>query len=532
MTFDSVGFGSACAQEEVFSFLSDPGTYRPVPETVERIDTHAAVVFLAGSHAYKIKRAVKYPYLDFSTLERRRAACAREVEVNSRVAPQIYLGLVPIARGEDGRLTLDGEGPVVEWAVHMRRFDQDAVLDRVCEDGRLDRQLSAMLANRIAAYHATAPVAQGVDAATDIEGVVEDTLRAVVNAPDIIPATLAERYGRLARRRFEMLQKLLRDRAGSGFVRRCHGDLHLANIVLIEGEPVLFDAIEFDERIATIDVLYDLAFLLMDLWGRDARVQANVVLNGYLHHAGFLENYSGLATLPLFMGLRAAVRAMVTIDRVGVAAPEKRGETAARAKTRLEQAVSFLEPATPVLVAVGGLSGTGKSTLSACLAPRIGAAPGAVHLRSDLERKAQFGVAETTRLGPAAYTTEITRQVYEALLEKARAGLGGGHSAVVDAVFAEAGERAAVEDMARSVGVRFVGIWLEAPEQLLIHRVANRYGDASDATPDVVRRQSTYDVGPITWHRLDASGDRQEVLDLALSICSNKPIDDAPPRGS
>jgi predicted kinase len=307
---------------------------------------------------------------------------------------------------------------------------------------------------------------------------------------------------------------VLDERAAAGFVRRCHGDLHLNNIVLWRGRPVLFDAIEFDDSLATIDTLYDLAFLLMDLDQRGQRSAANAVLNRYLWRSGAALDLQGLRALPLFLGLRSAIRAMVTAER----AEQERDEAQARDRQAghryLGAALGYLEPAAPRLIAVGGLSGTGKSTLARVLAPDIGPAPGAVHLRSDLERKSIFGVGETTPLGSDAYTKTTSEKVYTTLNEKLRHVLAAGHAGVVDAVFARPGERAGIEAVAAGLGVPFQGLWLEAPPDALVGRVAARRGDASDATPDVVRRQLVYRIGDLTpsWTRVDASADAAATL--------------------
>ncbi len=266
------------------------------------------------------------------------------------------------------------------------------------------------------------------------------------------------------------------------------------------GSPVLFDAIEFDEELATIDTLYDLAFLLMDLDHRGQRRGANTVLNRYLWRTQNALDLDGLAVLPMFLALRAGIRAMVAAQRAAQEKDDKRDAGLAMSRGYLEAGLAHLELGPPRLVAIGGLSGTGKSTLAAALAPNIGRAPGAVHLRSDLERKALFKVAETERLSQSAYTSEVTNEVYRRLNAKAVQVLNAGYSVVTDAVYAKSSERAEVKSTARSCGVPFTGLWLEAPPATLHTRVETRTGDASDATTQVVSQQLSYDIGP---HRLD-----------------------------
>jgi predicted kinase len=288
-------------------------------------------------------------------------------------------------------------------------------------------------------------------------------------------------------------------------------------MVLWRGRPVLYDAIEFDEAIATIDTLYDLAFLLMDLERYGQRPAANVVLNRYLWRSQERLDLAGLAALPLFLALRAGIRALVTADRAALEAGDKREQDLDRARRTLGSALEFLAPPLARLIAVGGWSGTGKSTLAAALAPAVGSAPGAVHLRSDLERKALAGVGEFERLPVGAYGEDARRRVYEVLEDKARLVLAAGHSLVVDAVYAEEDRRHGVEAVAAALGVPFRGLWLSADPATLLARVASRRVDASDATADVVRAQLSAGMGTLGegWTRVEAGGTTAETLRLA-----------------
>jgi predicted kinase len=268
---------------------------------------------------------------------------------------------------------------------------------------------------------------------------------------------------------------------------------------------VLFDAIEFDPALATGDVFYDLAFLLMDLIERGQKLPANIVLNRYLLETRRVDDLDALAALPLFMSLRAAIRAKVTAVR-----STQDGAIEQSARDYFALADRLLKPLAPTLVAVGGLSGTGKSLLARALAPDILPEPGAVVLRSDVERKALFGVAETDRLPQAAYTPDVTTQVYAALTSKAAHVLAAGHSAVVDAVFADSGERAAIAQAA--AGVRFQGLFLTADLAVRLARVGARSGDASDADATIALAQEQYDLGPRDWLQVDAAGDPAATL--------------------
>jgi len=505
-------------QDEVLAFLARPSSYEPAPDTVKRIDTHAAIIFLAGDFAYKVKRAVTLPYLDFSTLEMREAVCRREVEINRRTAPDIYIGVVAITRGREGALAIGGKGQPVEWAVKMRRFDQSKLLDRLAEQDDLPIEAMSSLADKIAGLHAQARANRRFDHDGAMSRVViEPVSKAAGKAPPLIAKREAVGFVRAFQEELGRNRTLLERRARQGYVRRCHGDLHLRNIVMIGDAPVLFDAIEFDEDIATIDILYDLAFLLMDLWHLDLRAHANAVFNAYIRYpeaGGPLAALEGLRLLPLYLAARAGVRAMVALDRLAVVKGQERDKARQEFIEFFGLASGFLETRGPRLFAVGGVSGTGKTTLARNLAPFVGDAPGALVVRSDVERKRLAGAGETEKLSPRHYTKRATGLVYRSCFAKAEAALAAGHSVILDAVFARRDQRQRARQIADREGVPFAGIWLEAPERKLVERVEGRSGDASDADAGVVRRQLDYDLGDIDWLRVDSGGN-------AGAVCRN-----------
>jgi aminoglycoside phosphotransferase family enzyme/predicted kinase len=483
-------------EREICAFLSDPASYGNGAQSVDVVETHIARVFLAGDDAYKLRKRVHLRFVNFSTLHSRHSAAVREMEINRPHAPNIYLGLVPIMRHE-GRLHLGGRGEIVEWAVHMRRFPQDAVLSHREEKGPLSDDLSRALADMVARYHQDSPVCEACDGARILAPVVEQLSAALAYGyPEV--------YGGLVAA-FERARSLLFERGNAGCVRRCHGDFHLGNIVLIDNVPVPFDALEFSEALATIDVLYDLAFLLMDLDARGDRQAANAVLNTYVAFEPIGGEIEGLACLPLFLACRAGVRAVVAMARTEQLEEEQTTELRAEIRRNAGLAAAYLAPPPPILIAIGGLSGTGKSTLANIVAALVGAAPGALHLRSDVERKRLFGVPETQRLDRQHYRIGTAQRVYNIIEDKARRALAAGHPVIVDAVFAKQDERAAAEAIARKAGCEFVGLWLTAPAETLISRVERRRGDASDADRRVVREQLSYDLGDIAWTHIDAS---------------------------
>jgi len=513
-------------QAKALKYMVQRGTYDPPPATVECIETHASYVFLAGAFAYKVKRAVKYPFLDFSTLEKRHAACLNELRINTRTAPQLYLEVVPISEEPDGTLRLRGRGKPVEWVLVMRRFDQEALYDRMAAEGRLPLEAMGPLAGAVGALHdaadriltqeqAVQPLAQII---ADNDAVLARNSDAFARDSDAVARdsdAVARDFAQTMREVFTALSPRLRARARDGYTRHCHGDLHLRNIVEIEGRPVLFDAIEFDDSLATIDVLYDLAFLLMDLGKRGLGAHANAVLNAYLDR-GDSGNLLGLVGLPFFLSLRAFIRAKVELLRAQNAGPEMRAGTLAEVGAYFDLARAFLAPARARLIAIGGLSGSGKSAVGRAIAPEIGAFPGAVIVRSDVERKRLFGVPPTERLPERAYAAGISDQVYAMCRKRAALALQAGASVIVDAVHARPEERQAVAALAEIHGVPFTGLWLEAPEAVMRARVRARTGDVSDATPHVVATQRAYDLGPMAFERIDASLPLDDVAALCL----------------
>lgn len=499
-------------QAEVLAFLSRPDSYPDAAGSVNRIDTHAAVVFLAGNRGYKLKRAVRYDYLDYSTVDLRKETCQREVEINRKTAPGLYLGAEPVTREADGSLAIGGKGTPVDWLVVMRRFDQDDLLDRMAETGRLPLSMMPALAENVAALHEQAEQTPRYGGYAGMVEIIDGNAEAFAAYDDILPPARAAEVTRRGRKAAGDHARLLDARRDGGLVRRCHGDLHLRNIVMCEGRPTPFDAIEFNDAIACGDVLYDLAFLLMDLWHRQMPAHANALFNAYLLRTG---DDGGLPLLPLFLGCRAAIRAKTTASAARL---EQSSDARQRLGLEARAYLNLLEPHPPVLVAVGGLSGSGKSTLAARLAPQLGRPPGAVIARSDLVRKSLFHQRPETPLGPDAYTPMVNRTVYDQLADRAARVLRTGQSVVLDAVLADAEERSRAEQVARRAGVPFAGLWLDAPESTLVERVAAREHDASDATPELVRSQVSRRIEPIGWSRIDGSGSPEQTVSRAEEV--------------
>jgi aminoglycoside phosphotransferase family enzyme/predicted kinase len=448
------------------------------------IETHVSLVFVGRADAFKLKKAVTRTFLDFAPLAAREFFCRRELALNQPHAPALYREVLPVTRAEDGSLRLGGDGPVLDWVLRMAPLPAEDFLNvRAVREG-LSPALLDRLADAVAALHAAAPARQDVDSVARMRAVLAGNVDSCQAAGiDPWPATAA--LGAL----LERVAPAIAARAPVR-VRRCHGDLHLGNLVLLEGVPTPFDALEFDEAMARTDTGYDIAFLLMDLDLLAGRAAANRVMNRYLART---RDDGLLAPLPFWLGLRAMVRAHIEA---------KRGGDGGR---YLAAAIAYAAPVPPRLVAVGGLQGTGKSTLARALAPGLGVAPGALHLRSDEVRKHLAGLPPEARLPAEAYSPAASAAVHDRLFATAGTALAAGHSVVLDAMFLDP----ALRDAARAAAgpYPFTGLWLDAPLPLLEARVGARTGDASDADVGVLRRAAAADPGPIDWHRLDAAGD-------------------------
>jgi len=502
-------------QSEVIALLSDPAVLGDGGGAVERIETHMSVVFVGRRRALKLKRAVKYPYVDFSTPERRHGACAEEVRINRRTAPDLYRGVAAVTRDGNGRLALAGDGEVVDWVVDMARFDQATLFDRKAARGELDRRAAEALAEAVARFHLAAESRADFGGREWVGRTLDLNEASYARfAGGVLAAEAVERLNRGERERFERLGGPLEARRDAGLLKLCHGDLHLRNIFMGENGPVIFDAIEFNDTFSVIDVFYDLAFLLMDLDRFDMRRLGSFVLNHYLD---VTWDTGGLALLPLFLSMRASVRAFVAATVVaGTSDPELAERQRAEARDYHRMALDYLDVPAPRLIAVGGLSGSGKSRMARELAPAVGSRPGARVIRSDVLRKRLAGVDPLTHLGPAGYTPEMTERTYQALYAEVAAALATGHDVVADAVFARPEQRRAVEAIAREAGVPFQGIWMEAPPEVMEHRVTKRRRNASDADAAVVRKQLHYDLGDIAWRRIDSAGPRGQTLRKGL----------------
>lgn len=505
----SVSTGPA-VQADIAAWISDGRAFGSKPR---RIDTHAASVFLVGDRAWKLKKAVDLGYLNFASSAKRRDALAAELRLNRRTAPDLYIALHSVTCAADGTFTLDQDGAAVDWLLEMRRFPDDALLAERADHGAIPDALLITLADDLVTFHAAAEVQLGASGADRIRGVADGNAERLVLYPTLLEPQLVSIVIDAIASRINAQAQLLDLRAARGRIRHGHGDLHLGNIAVIDNKAVPFDCLEFDPGLATSDVLYDLAFLLMDLWTRGLRREANLVFNRYLDRSD--EDEAALALMPLFMSIRATVRAHVLATFADQGGHDEAGQEAA---TYLAAAEQLLTGAPAQLVAIGGLSGTGKSTVARHVAASVGAAPGARILRSDVLRKRLAGLAPETPLDRATYTKEASEAVYAALGRLAREALESGHAVIADAVFGHAQEKAGIAVVAAQVSRPFHGFWLDLDERYRLLRIAGRRSDASDATAAVARQQTAdRSLGSHGWHRMPAAAAPQRIANQILA---------------
>jgi aminoglycoside phosphotransferase family enzyme/predicted kinase len=501
----------ADAHAAMLAQLRVPGACAGHAGQVELIQTHISSLLLAGEQVYKLMRPVALPFVDFSTVDRRQAACREALRLNRRTAPQWYQAVVPVVQtGQGARIAPPGEpppaGPVLDWALQMRRFDDTGLFSRLAAEGRLSAAQVAALAAAMADFHASlSPSPAGFGAPAPLLATVADNLReladllaaprwAGVQGAGAASAAVAALQSWTATQG-AALASLMRQRLAAGHVRECHGDLHLANVVWAEGAPVLFDALEFDPALRHIDVMGEVAFPFMDLLAAGQPAWAWRLVSTWLEHSG---QHDGLPLLCWWAVHRAAVRAKVALlsqpaGPAPVALPDGLQRCLAVAS-----ALAAPSAAPPWLVLTCGLSGSGKSGVAAALAARLGG----IRLRSDVERKRLAGLVPTDRGGPAIYTPEAGARTYARLQQLAAGALAAGLSVVVDAASLHRHERAAMQAVAADQGARFRLLVCQAPAAVLMQRVQLRQAqghDASDATVEVLARQQ----GWVQWPSAD-----------------------------
>ncbi len=474
--------------------LQNPALFdHPVTE-FEVIETHISWVLLTGQYVYKIKKPVNFGFLDFSTLENRHLYCEEELRLNRRLAPQLYLGVVTI-HGSEAHPELNGQGPVIEYAVKMQQFPQSAQLDRILAEHGLDNSVMDKLASKVAQFHLSIdPVAKESEYG-DLEPVQQPVLenfehiRASIDSQTIAP--LLDKLERWSKQQLEELADVIQQRKAQGFVRECHGDMHLRNIALWDDNIIIFDCIEFNKNFYWIDVMSEIAFLVMDLEDRQQDALAQRFLNRYLEMTG---DYEGLRLLHFYKVYRALVRAKVDALRTGQEQPDTQeyDETFEDFLQYLKLAERYIHPAVPCLLINHGLSGSGKTFGTYAILEKYPA----IQIRSDVERKRLFQVAKGSDSMAAVeqgiYTLDATHRTYARLLDIAQCLLTAGYSVIIDAANLRLQQRQQFIELARLMRIPYFILDYKASVETLRERVKQRAQqgeDVSDATLEILQHQ-------------------------------------------
>jgi aminoglycoside phosphotransferase family enzyme/adenylate kinase family enzyme len=452
-------------------------------QAIEKIETHISSVLLTGDFAYKIKKPVDFGFVNFTTLERRRYFCAEELRLNARLAPQIYLDTIAIT-GSIDHPEINGAGEAIEYAVKMRQFDADALLNRLLQHGRVDETVIKTLANAIAQFHHNITVADATSHFGTPANILAsmkqnfDQIRQHISETDLLPALKRIEDWTLAQ--FDRLEGTLQRRKHEGFIRECHGDMHLGNIALDQGELIIFDGIEFNEDFRWIDVVSELAFISMDLCANKADKLATLLINHYLEITG---DYAGLRLLRFYQVYRAMVRAKV-------ACLGHSSGWLQQYQSYIRLAEQFMHQQRPQMLLMYGLSASGKSTIASQIAQRMGA----IHIRSDRERKRLFAAQHggENKLNHGLYSREIGEQTYRHLLKLAESIIESGFSVIIDATFLAQAQREPFLQWAKSRGLDACIIQLDASPDTLRQRLDQRCAEQdniSDATLEVLQHQ-------------------------------------------
>lgn len=498
--------------------LQNPALYGHPVTGFEVIETHISWVLLTGPYVYKIKKPVDLGFLDFTTLEKRLHYCQEELRLNRRLAPDLYVDVIAIGGSPDAP-SLDASTGVFEYAVKMKQFDEDHRLDHLLDSGQLKPEHIDRLADELAAFHQSAAVAD-----SDSNYATAETVWSSVNAnfEHIRPLLSHEkdraqldRLEHWSRDAFQALQPVFRQRRDNGFVRECHGDAHLANMVLIDNAVVLFDCLEFNTSLRWIDVISELAFATMDLDDRRRPDFANRLLDRYLQRTG---DYAGLKLLRFYQVYRALVRAKVaTIRLQQEQVPKQVDETWREYHGYMELAASYLKPRQPILAITHGLSGAGKTTVTQELLQRLPL----IRIRSDVERKRLFGLQLEEKsdipLKDEIYSADANQRTYNALADLARVTIGAGFGVIVDATFLRQAERQRFVQLSRSLDAPIVILEITATEAVMRRRIARRDHlgrDASEADTSVLERQ-------LQWHEPLSTDER----DCTLTVVNNDGFD-------
>lgn len=510
------------SQTEIIKALSQPETYGKKTKQVDIRQSHIAILFLAGDKAYKLKRAVLYPEADFSTQEKRRLACVREMKRSTVYAPGLITGVKPVRRLENGQIVIGGKnGTEIDTVLEMRRIPSENLLNNLLPSPTFDRFEAMDLAESLADLHKRAKIFKtkwGTDTVKKI--ILENESILSCFCPELFKK---EAVNTLTRNTLAMLGQtttLIRYRQKTGHVRKCHGDLLLSNIAYHDNRFLFFSPIEYNETQCCIDTLYDLADLLMDLETKGLRRLTNILFN---HYMAYTNDIDGFPLLPLYQSIRAAGRAAVCAKRSTLLKGADKKAVIKEARHYFDLATRFITQFNPILIACGGLSGSGKSRVARDLGGMLSPAPGAVILRDDIVKKQIVGLPPHQTLDDKYNTPAFDEVVYDVLRQEARTALGAGSCVIVDALFYNPAEREAIENLAKELHLPFIGFWMDAPLAVRTERVEKRLRNPSDVRSyEELQKQLTIETGDISWYKIMTDAPREQTTKQAFHILKKK----------
>lgn len=512
-------------QTDIIKALQNPRIYPKNwhVSTVEVIQSHIATLFLTGDYVLKLKRAVLTSGADFSTPQKRRIACVREMRRSTVYAPHLVIAIRSIRKLPNGRITLGGKaGEEIDTVLIMRRIKKSDILGGNLPSADFDRFEIMDLAEQLADLHHKAKTLHTKWQYADIESIITGN---AVSLSDFsfIDAKELQALTQKSLQFLSTFQTLIPLRQKGGHIRKCHGELLLSNIALEDGKYLFFSPIEYNESLDCIDTLYDLAYLLMDFERRGLRRLANMLFNHYL---AYTNDMSGYPLLPLYQSMRATTRAIACARKSLILDGEEK-ETAQNSSRRYFQlAQHFLGLNKPLLIVCGGYSGSGKSRIAREIGGRLNPAPGAVILQDDIVKKQMAGCRLNEKLGQSFQTPAYEQVVYDVLRQQAQAALKVGSPVIIDALFHNPAERVAVEELAQKMNVPFIGFWIEAPLNVRIGRVQTRKRNASDISQEnQLTEQFKTEIGAVSWHKINTDKPRETTVQEALDVLKSAQID-------
>ncbi len=508
------------SQKEIIEALKNPKLY-PAKWNVKEVlveQSHIAILFLAGDYVFKLKRAVLMTDVDLSTPQKRRLSCVQEMKRSTVYAPNLVLGVRSVRKLKNGRICIGGKaGEEVDTIIVMHRFQKNEILGNILPDESFSRFEAMDLAEQLSELHSKAKTFRSKWGSQTVQNIILDTERVLgCFCPYIFDRKKLDALMKNMLKNVFIHSRLIDLRSKSGHVKKCHGELLLSNIAKKEGRYLFFSPIEYNDRSESIDTLYDLAYLLMDFEMRGMRKLANILFNHYL---AYMNDVEGYPLLPLYQSMRAMSRSAVCAKKTLVLTGVERKEAVKRARRYFDYACEFMTNYPPVLIACGGLSGSGKSRVAREIGGFFNPAPGAVILRDDIVKKQINGCPIDQHFDKAFDTPVIEKVVYDVLRQEARKSLLSGCTVIVDALFYDETERIKIENLAKELNVPFVSLWMDAPFDVRLERVQSRKRNPSDVrTEEDLEKQLTLETGRVTWPKIITDKSREETLATALNL--------------